>query len=63
MTVATYETLTRNEGGSPHHVHYRAEVEAGQVLVAGLVVEYGHSSQLYDAVWIQIHGLKRAEVH
>jgi hypothetical protein len=49
-------------GGAPHHVSYRADVESGQVLIAGLVIEHGHSSQLHDAVWIQIDGLKRAEV-
>ncbi len=30
--------------------------------MAGRVIEYGHSSQLHDAVRSQIDGLKRAEV-
>ncbi len=55
-TVAADETW--NEGGAPQHM---ADVEAGQELVAGKVIEHGHSS-LCDAVRSQIHGLKRAEV-
>jgi hypothetical protein len=60
VTVATDET--HNEGGAPQNVHYRADVEAGQVRVAGQVLdlEHGHSSQLDDAVLSQIDGLKRA---
>ena len=33
VTVAANET--RNEGGAPQHVRHRADVEAGQALVAG----------------------------
>ncbi len=36
---------------------------AAAALVAGLVIEHGHSSQLHDAVWSQINGLKCTEVH
>jgi hypothetical protein len=35
----------------------------GQALVAGQVIEHGHSSLLHDSVWCQIDGLKCAEVH
>ncbi len=37
VTVVADETLneTLNEGGAPQHVRYRADVEAGQTLVAG----------------------------
>jgi hypothetical protein len=61
VTVAADET--RNEGGAPKHVRDRAEVEEGQALVAGLVLEHGHFSPLHDAVLCQIDRLKRAEVH
>ncbi len=61
VTVAADET--RNEGGAPQNVSHRADVEAGQALVAGRVIEHGHSSPLHDAVWRQIDGFKRAEVH
>jgi hypothetical protein len=61
VTVAADET--QNEGGAPQHVRDRTDVEAGQARVAGRVIEHGHSSLLYDTVWSQIDGLKRAEVH
>ncbi len=61
VTVAVDET--RNEGGAPPRVLHRADVEAGQVLVAGCVIEHGHFSLLLDDVQSQIDGLKRAEVH
>ncbi len=61
VTVASDET--QNEGGQPQHVCHRADVEAGQALVAGRVIEHGHSSLLHDIVQSQIDGLKRAEVH
>ncbi len=48
VTVASNET--QNEGGAPRHVCDRTDVEAGQVLVAGRVIEHGHSSLLYDTV-------------
>jgi hypothetical protein len=41
----------------------RLIVEAGQALVAGLVIKHGHSSQLRDAVRSQIDGLKRTKVN
>ncbi len=47
----------------PHHVLDRTVVKAGQALVAGQVIEQGHSSLLHDAVRSQIDGFKRAEVH
>jgi hypothetical protein len=61
MTVAADEA--QNEGGTPQHVGHRADVEAGQARVAGQVIEHGHSSSLHDAVWGQVNGLKRAEIH
>ena len=61
VTVAAYEA--RNEGGAPQHVGHWADVEAGQALVAGRVIEHGHSSSLHDAVLGQVDGLKRAEIH
>jgi hypothetical protein len=51
-----------NEGGAPQHVRDRADVEAGQALVAGQVIEHGHFSPLHDAVLRQIDQLKRAEL-
>ncbi len=47
----------------PQHICERADVDAGQVLVTGRVIEHGHSSLLHDAVWSQIDELKRVEVH
>ncbi len=61
VTVAADET--RNEGGAPQHVRHMADVEAGQVLAAGRVIEHRHSSLLHDTVWSQSNGLNRAEVH
>ncbi len=61
VTVAADET--RNEGGAPQHFRSRANVEAGQALVAGRVIEHGHTNLLHDTVWSQSDGLKRAEVH
>jgi hypothetical protein len=61
VTVAADETL--NEGEAPQHVSNRADVEAGQEQVAGLVIECGHLSPLHDAVLLQIDRLKCAEVH
>jgi hypothetical protein len=61
VTVPANETL--NDGGAPQHVCNRTDVEAEQELVAGRDIEHGHSSLLHDAVWSQINGLKRAEVH
>ncbi len=47
----------------PQHIRERADVDAGQVLVTGRVIEHGHPSLLHDAVWSQIDELKRVEVH
>ncbi len=48
LTVAANETL--NVGGAPQNVGDRADVEERQGLVAGQVIEHGHSSLLHDAV-------------
>ncbi len=47
-------------------IRYWADsIEAVQPLVAGLVIEHGHSSSLHDTVLSQLNlnGLKHAEVH
>ena len=62
VTVAADEAWN-DKGGAPQHVGHRSDVEAGQVRVAGRVIEHGHSSSLHDAVWCQVNGLKRAEIH
>jgi hypothetical protein len=51
-TVAADEA--RNEGGAPQHVCNRADVDAGQALVAGRVIEHGHSSSLQTISFIEI---------
>ncbi len=61
VTVAADEARTK--GSTPHHVGHRADVEAGQALVACRVIEHGHSSSLHDAVQGQVNGLKRAEIY
>jgi hypothetical protein len=61
VTFASDEA--QNEGAAPQHVCNRKDVEAGQALVAGLVIKHGHSSQLHDAVRSQIDGLKCTKVH
>jgi hypothetical protein len=48
VTVAANETL--DEVGAPQNDCYRTDVEAEQALVAGLVIEHGHSSLLHNAV-------------
>jgi hypothetical protein len=60
VTVAADEA--RNKGSACQHVGHRADVEAGQALVAGRDIEHGHSSSLHDAVRGQVNGLKRAEM-
>ncbi len=61
VTVAADEA--RNERGAPQHVCHRKNVEAGQALVAGRVIEHGHSRSLHDTVRRQLNGLERAEIH
>jgi hypothetical protein len=63
VTVAADKAL--NEGGALQHICHRADVYAGQALVACLVIKHGHSSlsSLHDTVWHQLNGLKRAEIH
>ncbi len=56
------------EGGGRAQVRWprgrcRLIVEAGQVRVAGRIIEHGYASLLHDTVWGQLNGLKCAEVH
>jgi hypothetical protein len=53
------------EGGEGQHICHRADVKAGQVLIAGWVMEHGHSRPQHDSdtVWSQIGGLNCAEVY
>jgi hypothetical protein len=54
VTVSTDEAL--NERGASKHVGHGADVEAGQVRVAGLVIEHGHCSLLHYTVLVSSMG-------
>jgi hypothetical protein len=52
-----------NQGCSPQNICHWADVEAGQLRVAGRVVKHRHAISLHDAARGQIDRPKRAEIH
>ncbi len=56
VTVAADEA--RNEGGPPQHVGHRADVDAGQALVAGRVIEHAMFSMGASARFMMLSGVR-----